>query len=79
MDPHTVTVRAFDCDGNPGPMSDESDVLQMVIAPPLYADGIPASVRSDLDGNGTVGYSDFGLFSAAFGTCNDGIGHEVAC
>ncbi len=79
-DTHTVTVQAFLADGvTSGPMSDESDEIQMIVQPPFYATELPANIRSDLDQNGVVGYSDFGVFTQSFGVCNDGLGNVVPC
>jgi len=77
-DPHTVTVQAFDSDGNSGPMSDESEIIQMEIVPPFYAFTLTPVVRADLDEDGMVGYGDFGLFTQVFGKCHDGK-VEVPC
>jgi len=78
QEPHTVTVEAFDDDGNTSPMSNESDVIRMEIKPPFYTEDLPAVVRADLDGSGVVGYGDFNEFSKAFARCNDGR-QEVSC
>ena len=77
-DAHTITVQAFDSDGNEGPMSDESETIQMQITPPFYAFALTPVVRADLDENGFVGYGDFGLFTRVFGKCHDGE-QEVPC
>ena len=70
-EPHTVTVKAFDLDGISGPMSDESEIIQMEIVPPFYEVVLPLVVQADLDGSGVVGYRDFGLFTKVFGKCHD--------
>jgi hypothetical protein len=74
LEPHTITVQAFDADGNQGPMSDASDAIQMVIAPPLRLGGpVNPVVRGDFDGDKAVGLSDYGMFvGQLFGKCHDG-------
>ena len=70
---HTVTVQAFDVDGISGPMSDASEVIQMVIAPPFKAIPLDPVIRADFDGNGTVGWPDFFIWSGEFSKRHDGI------
>jgi hypothetical protein len=78
LDSHTVSVQAFDIDGTPGPMSDGSDAVQMEVNPPLYVKVVSPVVQADLDGNGVVGMSDFGIWGSFFQKCHDGV-DEVPC
>ena len=75
---HAIAVQAFDADGNQGPMSDASSEVAMLVEPPLYVHPLVPALQADLDGNGSVGFEDFGLFGQAFGKCNDGR-QEVPC
>ena len=74
--PHTVTVRAFDAAGNFGEMSEPS--LERVIETFLPSAPLPVPVRADLNSNGVVGFSDFGLLLQMFGACNHQF-QEVPC
>lgn len=65
--PHRITVQAFDAAGNPGPMSDESEPIKMMIASPLRTGPLSPTMRADFDDNGVVGFSDFTVFSNSFG------------
>jgi hypothetical protein len=70
--PHYVSVQAFTEDGAPGPMSDGSEEVRMIVEPPFYLREVDPRVAADLDRDGVVGYADFGVFTQVWGSCNDG-------
>ena len=71
ISPHYVSVQAFDAEGAPGPMSDNSDEVRMVVEAPFYISEVDPKVAADLDQNGVVGMADFGIFTQVYGSCND--------
>jgi hypothetical protein len=78
LEPHVVSVQAFDEAGEPGPMSDGSSEVQMQITPPFYVAELAPVVQADMDGDGVVGMSDFGIWGAQYSKCHDGRA-EVPC
>lgn len=67
LDIHTVSVQAVNSIGETSERTDESDPIQMIIQPPLFATPPDPVRQSDLDGDGSVGYGDFGIFSDVWG------------
>ena len=68
-DPHTVTVQAFSATGDASIKSGPSEPYAFPLPEPRVP--LPPYVRADLDGDGVVGFTDFGLFGQFFGICHD--------
>ena len=64
---HRYAVRAFDAEGNPGPLSDWSEPVQRVLPPQFRLVPMPPELRADLDGNGTIGFGDWFEFVKLWG------------
>jgi len=74
LSPHYVSVQAFDAEDVPGPMSDNSNEVRMLVEPPFYLREVDPKVAADLDLDGIVGFQDFLIFADVFQSCNkDGV------
>jgi hypothetical protein len=74
---HEIRVVAVDAEGNRG---EKSDVLSFRFDLGQYEKVEPliSAAQADLDGDGVVGFEDFGLWTQQYGLCHNGR-EEIQC
>jgi hypothetical protein len=68
---HVIEVQAVDPDGHGGPLSDATFRV-------FHGPHPGPTVCSDINGNGIVGFEDFGIFTGRFGKCQQ-YGQGASC